>query len=116
LKDGPLDPQRLFAAVSAMERRPYFGDTNLWRHLNSLAASERPLLKLTGPGPLPLWGEGARDLKEWSVEILPDGRAALDGDLDNVALNGIELSLGGLRLSGRDCLRFDSSRNSFAVK
>ncbi len=113
---GPLSPGKLFGKVSDMEDAPYFGDNLLWRHVNALAFCEEPLLALEGPGPLPLWSLGECDLSKWSVSLLPAGREVLSGFKDNVRLNGVELSLGGVRLSGRECLRFDPGAGAFVWK
>ena len=99
----------IFAAVSDMEARPYFGDTTLWACLDSLAQAAHPALAVDGP-PLPLW-EPPRDLSAWDVKLTDVGRGLLDNSLDWVELNGVDRWLGGVHLEGRGPLwRRDAER------
>jgi len=116
LKDGQLKPVELFKGAAARMKRPYFGDTTLWRTVNRLSSQEKPLLRVHGPGPLPCWDTHLRKLSDWQVELTETGRKVLAGELDNVALNGICLELGSFKLEGRSCLRFDEMQAAIKWK
>lgn len=96
---GHADPAGIFRAVSAMEPRPFFGDTTLWSCLDGLARTDPPLLRVDGPGPLPRWNPPA-DLTPWRVAVTDAGGELLDGRTDRVRRCGIDRWLGGTRLAG----------------
>lgn len=98
---GRDDLIALFRDVSRREERPFAGDTNVWAHAERLAAGAQPLLTITGPGPLPL-REPVVDAARWRLELTPAGRDVLAGKQDRVALEGIDVWLGGTHLHGRD--------------
>lgn len=116
LEAKPLSPLELFRRVSDMEARPYFGDTTLWRRVNGLSSKSCPPLRLAGPGPLPCWTQKPVELSNWTLALEEPGRKLLRGELDDVALNGIDVELGGIRLKGKSCLRFDAERRAFLEK
>lgn len=95
----------LFATFGETEPVYGFGDAQLWFALGRLSATNQPLLKITGPRDsedsealTPEIAQSAR------FEITSLGKAALDGEADFVALNGIDLWLGGAYLHGGEGL------------
>lgn len=68
-RSGATDPAEIFSRVSAMEERPYFGDSTLWRVINRLARAEKAPIVLEGPGPLPVW-EPPQNLSNWRIRAL----------------------------------------------
>lgn len=98
----------IFAAVSAQETRPYFGDTSLWWCLDQLAQAKFPALAVDGPGRLPLW-EPPRDLRPWTVRLTRIGEALRRGDADWIRLNGCDAWRGGVHLRPGTVWRWDES-------
>jgi len=89
--ERPLDPVGLFHAQHRAERRPYMGDSWVWRIADRL--EEAGLLAAHGTG-----GERATTAA---------GLRALAGDLDRMQLPGAERWAGGVHLAGPDCWRWD---------
>ncbi|OGV52078.1 MAG: hypothetical protein A2X49_06840 [Lentisphaerae bacterium GWF2_52_8] len=108
LSSGPLQLPELFEKVSAMEERPFFGDTQFWRCLLDLAEAKNPLLSISGPGTLPLWNPAPHSWGEWNASITPCGEAVLLGHKNHVMLNGIDRWLGGTHLCEENLWLWDS--------
>lgn len=85
LAAGPQRFSALFGAVQAGEARPWLGDTMLRDQLWRLALETVPLVLLDG--------------EAW--RLTDEGQAVLRGDLHRVALNGVAVEQGGLRLMER---------------
>src|SRR6185436_19517037 len=83
----------VFPALSEGEAHYYITDLTLRAMALELSAGPTPLIEL---GPTPdderFWDCGAA--------ITPAGRAALAGDLDWIAVNGIDRWMGGVHLTG----------------
>ena len=95
LTRGITKPLDLFLALQKMEERIFMGDSTFWDRLQSLAAGERPLVRLP-PEPM-------RDsFPKGEIHLTDDGRRVLAGDADWIALNGIDRWLGGVHLVGHD--------------
>ena len=94
---GKHDLSSIFVAASRAEERPYFGDTTLWRCLDQMASARASLVRIDGPGPLPLW-DPPRDLSAWAVYPTATGERVLRGDDHHVRLNGIDEWRGGVHL------------------
>lgn len=81
------------------------GDASFFHILDDLALCREPLIAgLARPKGSDL--DGAR----WAnarVALTDAGEAVLAGDIDHVALNGIDRWWAGTRLSGRSAWRFD---------
>lgn len=86
LAAGPLPFPTLFGRVADQEARPWIGDTMLRGQLWRLALETVPLVLLNG--------------ERWTLTA--EGEAVLRGELHRVALNGVTLEQGGLRLTGRN--------------
>jgi DNA-binding transcriptional LysR family regulator len=82
----------VFARVGARETRPFLGDTWLFDRITRLSAGAAPLLDV----------ESAAVVAHTPVRLTGAGRRVLDGQDDNVALNGVERWIGGVHLTGRD--------------
>ena len=90
------------------EAEPLYGlgDSQLWLALRRMSEAGQSLLTIEGrqngePVLTPEFGKA-------ELEITEVGRAVLKGDSDFVALNGIDLWLGGVHLSGaKDLWRWD---------
>jgi len=99
----------IFTAVSDREERPFFGDTFLWGCLDRMASGEAPLLRVDGPGRLPLWEP--KEIGRWSVSATQAGRDVLSGGRDWIELGGIDRWLGGVQLRGKEARwRWDEAR------
>lgn len=71
------------------------GDATFWTRLERLASGERPLIRISGR---PTNGR----LPDGEIVLTDDGRRVLAGEADWVALNGIDVWLGGVHLVGRE--------------
>lgn len=69
IRDGNKTPAEIFSHVAKAEVSPQFwGDTDLWRTVNSLAARNPPLVQIEGPTPkLPQW-TSQFTLRDYKIE------------------------------------------------
>jgi hypothetical protein len=109
---GTSDLVSIFSETSAMEKRPFFGDTTLFQAVDLLASTSIPLLFISGPGPIPVW-HIPPDLSPWKVSITPMGEQVLHHEVDWIELTGIDRWEGGVRLLGQDCWRWDDTKQIF---
>ena len=79
-----------------------FGDAQFWLALQRMAAARQPLLRTTGtesePGQQALTPDVVRNAK---FELTELGESVRKGEADFVALNGIDLWLGGVHMHDR---------------
>lgn len=95
----------VFAKFSETEPIYGFGDAQVWDALGRLSSTNQPLLTITGT-------ENRPDSQALTPEIVPNARLALtdlgesvlDGEADFIALNGIDLWLGGAYLHASEGL------------
>ncbi|HEX4814832.1 MAG TPA: hypothetical protein VFV66_18990 [Nonomuraea sp.] len=89
---GASDAGTAFVRAGARETRPYMGDSTCFGRMERLAEGPHPLLRLDPPGrPVgPTTG----------VRLTADGARVLAGEADQIALNGIDRWIGGVRLRG----------------
>ncbi len=96
---APLTAFDLFAANARREERVFMGDTTFFIRLRRL---------LDGPHPLV-----ARNTDAEPLQLTDEGRRVLEGEADNIAINGIDHWIGGVHLTrdsvwrwnGEDCVR-----------
>ena len=88
-----------------MERRPYLGDTWSFGTMRRLAQAPTPLLDIA-PAGVDVLGDSV-------VRLSDAGQLVLDGELDHVAMNGIDRWVGGVHLAGHDLpWRWNESRET----
>lgn len=118
LADGPVMAGHLFGTVTTQDAAQFLGDTAFFLRLDEMAFGPEPLIsgvpsRITAvpafvrsdpPGEAELT---YRAYAKSSLSLTPAGAAALRGELDHAAANGIDRWLGGTRISGADCWRFD---------
>jgi Domain of unknown function (DUF1835) len=102
----------IFSAVSALEERPFMGDTSFWQVIHELATAPVPLLDVDvdvdGSETLSSLSKVDRErptnqeLRQWHIAINEMGRKALSDEADFVHLNGIDCWLGGVHLMGNE--------------
>jgi hypothetical protein len=80
------------------------GDTQIWRDLNRIAGSPRPLIRIEG-----LDGSANSHMRS-SCALTEIGSRVLAGEEDFVALNGIDQWLGGVHLRNDNLWRWDDQR------
>ena len=102
LVQGPATAVELFAAQADAEEAPFLGDTVAWSYLAELASGPEPLLGPTSAVPRP----GAPTVDR-PLTLTALGRRVLVGQADRVAVRGVDRSLGGVRLRGREVWRWD---------
>jgi hypothetical protein len=109
VNSGTVELMRIFRAVSAMEERPFMGDTSLWACIDELAGCAVPLLRLDGSGRLK--DLSAKEIQSREVSITDAGKEVLAGQRDYIRLNKIDRWLGGVHLQGREAQwRWDEQR------
>lgn len=74
VSEGNGKPSEIFRLVSDMEDRPFFGDTYVWYVIKKLSELKEPLLKIEGPGDLPIWK--ARNIDQWNISMTEQGKNA----------------------------------------
>lgn len=94
------------------EAEPVYGlgDSQFWVALRRMTDAKEPLLK-TGNGADPDQKPTPDTVHNSAFEITPAGKSVLKGETDFVELNGIDIWLGGVHLSGKtDLWRWDDRR------
>lgn len=92
LSEGTRTPDEAFIEASRLEERIYMGDLSFGMIVRRLAAGPRPLVSADvqeRPGRLP----------EGTLALTEDGAAVLAGYADQIALNGVDRWLGGVRVT-----------------
>lgn len=92
---GFTDFGTLFDRLNAEVPRFGFGDSEIFRHLRSMAWRAVPLITLTGAPPKAL------------CAITPAGENVLRGTVDDTAINDPDLWLGGTHITKNQLWRFD---------
>jgi len=88
--------EEAFVASSRRESRPFLGDTWCFRRIAALANARSPLLWLGDAET----SRQPRVQRSTRLGLTATGRRVLDGQVDHVALNGIDRWIGGVRLTG----------------
>ncbi len=103
LRVGISTPAELFLAISDREERPFLGDSTLWTYIHGLASGPVPLLSPVDGGSLslPAPGGSAGQFVKRRLRLTDSGHGVAAGELDYVALNGIDRWLGGVHLAGK---------------
>ena len=94
---GPTGFTSLFHSFIEKEPTYGFGDAQLWLALRRMSKAQHPLIEIIAGG-----AEGDQQtpaLHKSEFAITDTGRSVLNGDADFVALNGIDLWLGGVHLA-----------------
>jgi hypothetical protein len=94
---GFSDFLAIFDHVASEVPRFGFGDAEVFRHLQALAARPVPLITITGEPPKAL------------CSITPAGENVLRGDVDDIAINDPDHWLGGTHLAKDGIWRWDGS-------
>jgi hypothetical protein len=93
LEQSPLTAFDLFTANAKREERVFMGDSTFFLRLARLLSARRPLIERTSAdGP---------------VLLTDTGRRVLAGELDDVAINGIDRWIGGVHLTPENVWRWD---------
>jgi hypothetical protein len=105
--DGPHPLMSLWSRMARDEQAYYVTDTSLVATAAALSAGAAPLLRVSGePGDL------ATQLRQ-QVQITEMGRTVLAGELDWIAVGGIDRWLGGVHLHrGAPLWRWDAERQT----
>jgi hypothetical protein len=93
LAEGARTPDEAFIQASRLEEDIFMGDLSFGAIIRRLAGGPRPLVAAQvtpRPGRLP----------SGTLALTADGAAVLAGHADQIALNGIDRWLGGVRLTG----------------
>jgi hypothetical protein len=77
------------------------GDSQVWRDLERMARADHPLVVISGLDDSVAPGS-PQGIRKTSFSVTDTGKAVLDGRADFVALNGIDLWLGGVHLDDRN--------------
>jgi hypothetical protein len=102
--EGANTAEEAFLAASRRESRPFLGDSWCFRRIAALANARSPLLWLGDAET----SRQPRVQRSTRLGLTATGRRILDGQVDHVALNGIDRWIGGVRLTGhRTAWRWD---------
>ncbi|HEV7683761.1 MAG TPA: hypothetical protein VGO68_16655 [Pyrinomonadaceae bacterium] len=102
IHDGVSKFSDLFLSFGNKEPVYGLGDAQFWLALRRLSAARAPLLKIAGVKDEDLETQllTPEVVRNAVFEVTPLGASTLNGDSDFVALNGIDLWLGGVHLYG----------------
>jgi hypothetical protein len=95
--EGASTAEEAFLASSRRESRPFLGDLWCFRRIAALAHARSPLLWLGDAGA----SRQPRVKRSTRLGLTPTGQSVLDGQIDHVALNGIDRWIGGVGLTGQ---------------
>ncbi len=101
IQSGVKKSTLLFPAFFDAEPAFGLGDFQFWLALKGVSDTREPLLQIaegTGAGQR----LSSKEIRDSSFEITEVGKAVLTGEADFVALNGIDLWLGGVHLYGQE--------------
>jgi hypothetical protein len=99
LSEGMRTPDEAFIEASRLEERIFMGDLSFGMIVRRLTEGPRPLVRADvqpRPGRLP----------DGTLALTADGAAVLAGRADQVALNGVDRWLGGVRVSSERLWRW----------
>ncbi len=108
IKDGIQNFSELFPRFGNAEPGFGLGDSQFYLALKRLNEGHSPLLKIKDGAP-----NGRLDsemIGKIAFEVTPAGQRVLKGEADFVELNGIDLWLGGVHLSGSNLWRWDERK------
>src|SRR6185295_9811646 len=106
---------KLFPAFIDAEPIYGLGDAQFWLALTRMSNTVQPLIEIKNAQNENQTPD-AEEMKSAEFEITALGRAVLRGDADFVVLNGIDLWLGGVYLSGdKNIWRWDQERNEVVL-
>ncbi len=97
ISGGVTDFAGLFRSFIESEPTYGFGDSQLWLALRRLSEAQQPLIENSTDGATV--EDQSPELHKSEFAITDVGRSVLNGDADFVALNGIDLWLGGVHLA-----------------
>lgn len=112
VSEGAASPHDIFAAVQAVEERPFLGDWPFWRLLSRLARPPFALLRLER-GARFFYPPRVPDGPEFNAQRLvltEHGRDVLENRSDAIKLRGIDRWLGGTHLEPHTAWRWDGER------
>ena len=93
LEQSPLTPFDLFTANARREERVFMGDATFFLRLDRMLGARRPLIQ--------------RSPHDGPLLITDNGLRVLRGELDDVALNGIDQWIGGVHLTPENVWRWN---------
>jgi redox-sensitive transcriptional activator SoxR len=109
---GSRTPAAAFVAAQALEPAPFLGDTWFYRTSAAIGTGDDRLVEADDgealPPPPPL-GDGQR-FARLPLRLTDSGRAALVGELDRVAVLGVDRWVGGTHVTDESVWRWDSDR------
>lgn len=77
---GATAPRELFRLAADKQVALGLGDLEFWRHLELMSAGPSPLLRLSGDGSFPKYGQSPPDFGNLKFEPSPLGRQILSGE------------------------------------
>lgn len=98
-RDGAVRLYDAFGASQRMENPVFMGDLGFWAVVRRLRDVPHPLIGVTPPL------DGIPTGKE-RMELTEAGRHVLAGEVDHIALNGIDRWIGGVYLTPANCWRW----------
>ena len=91
--ETPTTAGSAFVRTTAREPRPFLGDTWCFDRMTCLLNASTPLLETGGPT--------ASVTRHTPLRLTDAGRRVLDGQEDQLAINGVDRWIGGVHLTGR---------------
>lgn len=100
VREGAETPLELFRSVSDRLSLLGMGDLQYWLYLRGLMQGPHPLIAMFPSVRFPTYAGMSPGFPEARVRLTETGAKVLAGESDRIALNGIDLWLGGVHLRG----------------
>jgi hypothetical protein len=116
IRDGAITPGLAFRHYQQTEALPFLGDLGFYYRLEQLAHGPAPLVSGLPQGGISTAARSNRTVEyiDTPIELTGTGNRVLDGNADQIALNGIDRWIGGVHLTPDNCWRYDPATKALA--
>jgi hypothetical protein len=109
IRDGAITPGLAFRHYQQTEALPFLGDLGFYYRLEQLAHGPAPLVSGLPQGGIAAAARSNRTVEyiDTPIELTGAGNSVLDGNANQIALNGIDRWIGGVHLTPDNYWRYD---------
>jgi hypothetical protein len=116
IRDGAITPGLAFRHYQQTEGLPFLGDLGFYYRLEQLSNGPAPLVSGLPQGGIATAARSNRTVEyiDTPIELTGAGNSVLDGNADQIALNGIDGWIGGVHLTPGNLWRYDPATQALA--